>query len=65
MDTKKRTIASVPRLFTIEEVATHTHFSTRQLRRWIKSGSLKAFQFGRQWRIAENDLALFLASRRA
>jgi excisionase family DNA binding protein len=37
-------------------------FSTRQIRRWIKSGALEATQFGRSWRIAENDLALFLAT---
>ena len=52
----------LPKLFTIEQVATFTQFSTRQIRRWIKSGALKAIQFGRSWRIAENDLALFLAT---
>jgi excisionase family DNA binding protein len=47
---------------TIEQVATFTQFSTRQVRRWIKSGTIKAKQYGRRWRIAENDLALFLAT---
>jgi excisionase family DNA binding protein len=52
----------LPKLLTIKQVATFTQFSTRQIRRWIKSGALKAIQFGRSLRIAENDLALFLAT---
>lgn len=52
----------LPKLLTIEQVATLTQFSTRQVRRWIKSGVLTATQFGRHWRIAENDLALFLTT---
>jgi excisionase family DNA binding protein len=52
----------LPRLLTIEQVATFTQFSSRQIRRWIKAGALKATQYGRSWRIAENDLALFLAA---
>ena len=54
----------LPKLFTIEQIATFTQFSTRQIRRWIKSGELKASKFGRCLRIAENDLALFLATFR-
>lgn len=53
---------SLPKLLTIKQVAEHTQFSIRQIRRWIKSGELLALQFGRSLRIAENDLALFLAS---
>jgi excisionase family DNA binding protein len=52
----------LPSLLTIQQVATFIQFSTRQVRRWIESGELKATQFGRSWRIAENDLALFLAT---
>jgi excisionase family DNA binding protein len=53
---------SLPKLLTIKQVAEFSQFSTRQNRRWIKSKTLKASQYGRSWRIAENDLALFLAS---
>jgi excisionase family DNA binding protein len=53
---------SLPKLLTIKQVAEYSQFSTRQIRRWIKSGTLKAAQYGRSWRIAENDLAMFLAS---
>ena len=52
----------LPRLLTIQQVAKFTQFSIRQIHRWIKSGELRATQYGRSWRIAENDLALFLAS---
>ena len=53
---------SLPKLLTIQQVAEFSQFSTRQVRHWIKSKTLKASQYGRSWRIAENDLALFLAS---
>ena len=53
---------SLPKLLTIKQVAEFSQFSTRQVRRWIKSKLLKASLYGRIWRIAENDLALFLAS---
>jgi excisionase family DNA binding protein len=53
---------SLPKLLTVAQVADHTQFSARQVRRWIKSGALKATPCGRHVRIAENDLALFLAS---
>ena len=58
------TAPSLPKLLTIKQVAEFSQFSTRQIRRWIKDGSLLAIKFGRSWRIAENDLALFLASRK-
>jgi excisionase family DNA binding protein len=62
MSQNKDSGSQLPKLLTIEQVATFTQFSSRQIRRWIKSGALKAIQFGRSWRIAENDLALFLAT---
>jgi excisionase family DNA binding protein len=58
----KNSGSQLPKLLTINQVATFTQFSTRQIRRWINSGTLKAIQFGRSWRVAENDLALFLAT---
>jgi excisionase family DNA binding protein len=51
----------LPKLFTVDQVAGFTQFSTKQVRRWIKSGALKATRLGRHLRVAENDLALFLA----
>lgn len=59
---KDGTPIELPKLLTIEQVAKFSQFSTRQIRRWIESGDLKAAKFGRHWRIAENDLALFLAT---
>lgn len=54
---------TLPRLFTIQQIAAHLQCSTKQVRRWIKAGVLTATPLGRHWRIAENDLALFLARR--
>ena len=51
-------------LHTISEVATHLGVSTKTVRRWIHSGELAAFQVGRQWRIAPDDLDRFLWQRR-
>ncbi len=62
MSKEKEPDIQLPKPLTIRQVATFTQFSTRQIRRWIKSGALKATQLGRSWRIAENDLALFLAT---
>ena len=59
---KPGTSTSLPRQLTIQQVAEHTQFSTRQVRRWLKAGKLKGSQFGRHWRVAESDLALFLVS---
>jgi len=60
---KPNTPLALPRLLTVEQVAQHTGFCARQIYRWIKNKDLKAVPFGRKWRIAENDLAYFIATR--
>jgi len=55
---------SLPTLATIKQVAEHTGFCNRQIRRWIASGELQAIRFGRSLRVAENDLALFIATQK-
>jgi excisionase family DNA binding protein len=60
----KPTPPSLPKLLTIPQVANATEFSTRQIRRWIESGELAACRFGRALRIAEPDLALFIAKKK-
>lgn len=52
------------RMITIEEAARHIAVSTRTVRRWIQAGDLAAHRFGRQWRIARNDLSSFLNQHR-
>jgi excisionase family DNA binding protein len=54
---------TLPRLFTIQQIASHLQCSTKQVRRWIRRGVLTATPLGRHWRVAENDLALFLTRR--
>ena len=52
------------RFFTIREVSSCFHVSTRTARRWISSGALTAHRIGRLVRVSETDLAAFVALRR-
>lgn len=55
----------VTKLFTIEEVAESLNVSSRTVRRLIDSGALPAHRLGRLIRIADRDLAVFLAASRS
>ena len=50
-------------LLTISEVAEVCRVSTRTVRRWIKRGEMAAHRLGRQVRISEKDLKIFLRER--
>ena len=52
------------RLLTVQDTAERLKVSGKQIRRWIKAGDLVAYRLGRQIRISENDLELFLRQRR-
>ncbi len=54
----------VPALLAIKKVAKRCDVSVRTVRRWIDCRELIAHRLGRQWRISEADLAIFLATRR-
>lgn len=47
-------------LLTIAEVATYLKLSRRTAWRWCKSGRLRAFKVGHQWRVAQQDLEDFV-----
>ncbi len=51
-------------LRTIESIAGLCQVSTRTVRRWIDHGELVAYRLGRQLRVSERDLELFLRERR-
>ncbi len=51
-------------LRTIESIAELCQVSTRTVRRWIDRGELDAYRLGRQLRVSERDLELFLRERR-
>lgn len=53
-----------PRLHSIDHVAQTLNVSTKTVRRWVKDRDLHAHQLGRQWRISDEDLALFLVKNR-
>ena len=50
-------------LLTVSEVAEVCRLSTRTVRRWIERGELPAHRLGRQLRISEKDLKIFLRDR--
>jgi excisionase family DNA binding protein len=52
------------RYLTLPELAERLQVSRRTVYRWIKDGSLNAYQFGREYRITESDLKDFLERRR-
>ena len=54
----------LPALLTIPQTAEHLQVSTKTIRRWIEAGDLVAHRFGRQWRISDADLQIFIRIRR-
>ena len=50
-------------LLTVSEVAEVCRVSPRTVRRWIERGELPAHRLGRQLRISEKDLKIFLRDR--
>lgn len=59
------TAKPLPKLLTIDEVAEHCQVSSKTVRNWILSGDLGAHKLGRQYRISEANLALFLTRNQA
>jgi excisionase family DNA binding protein len=51
------------RFLTVAEAAEHMRVSTMTVYRFIKSGDLAAVRLGKSFRIREDDLDSFLASR--
>ncbi len=52
------------RLQTIHDIANRLQLSTKTVRRMIKSGDLIGHLIGSQWRVSEDDLQLYLRTRR-
>ncbi len=48
---------------TVQEVAQRLEIAEATVRRWIKSGELRAIDIGKQRRIADSDLERFLKAR--
>jgi excisionase family DNA binding protein len=53
------------RFMSVEETAEQLAVSTKTIRRWIARGQLHYHRFGRQIRIAEEDLRAFVAIARS
>ena len=48
---------------TVQELAERLEVAEATVRRWIKSGELRAIDIGKGWRIADADLERFLKAR--
>lgn len=47
---------------TVKEVADRLKVAESTVRHWIREGELRAIDIGKGWRIADGDLARFLAA---
>ena len=47
-------------MLTLHEVADLLKMKEGTIRGWINSGQLRAFKFGREWRVAQKDLEQFV-----
>jgi excisionase family DNA binding protein len=54
---------SEDRFLSLGDVAARLNVSEQTIRRWVKSGRLKAYKPGLEWRIAPEDLDEFLEMR--
>jgi excisionase family DNA binding protein len=55
---------SVPRFYTVDEIANRLVVSERTVRRWVDDGLLIAHTIGGVVRVAESDLVAFLKAHR-
>lgn len=56
--------SSLTTLYTVSETAVHLKVSPKTVRRWIEKGDLTVHRFGRQIRITDSDLTIFIRQRR-
>ena len=57
-------LAGVEKCYTIEEVAAHLNISVSNMRRLVVNGTVPSIKLGRQYRIFESDLIMFLKQNR-
>lgn len=50
--------------FNLEDVQRKLEISERTALRYLKSGELKGFKMGREWRFAQSDIDAFVELRR-
>ncbi len=61
---RSRRGSTLPRLYSIDEVAAELDVSSKTVRRWIAAEGLPVHRLGRQLRISEADLLAFIAQSR-
>jgi len=51
-------------LLSVREAASQLGFAPKTVRKFIKTGQLRGARIGREWRVDQDDLDLFVARRR-
>ena len=59
-----RPTTAAANLLSVEQVAQRLVISSKSVRRLVDTGALKVHRIGRLLRVAEEDLRLFLSTRR-
>jgi excisionase family DNA binding protein len=54
---------TLPRLFTVREVAAQLRVDPKSVRRLINDHELAAYKLRREWRVSEKDLLLYLRGK--
>ncbi|RED52156.1 helix-turn-helix domain-containing protein [Aestuariispira insulae] len=49
-------------MLTLHEVAELLKIKESTIRSWINNGQLRAYKFGREWRVAQKDLESYIQS---
>jgi excisionase family DNA binding protein len=55
-------MSELEKLYSVEEIATMTSFTTRTIRNYLRNGILKGRKIGGQWRFTLDDIGKFMDS---
>jgi len=53
-----------PEYLTSQDVAKRLNVDHESVKRWLRTGQLVGYQFGKQWRVRPDDLERFVQERR-
>lgn len=56
-------VITLKSVLTSDEIAEEWNLKSHTVRAWIRSGELKAYKLGNQWRIKREDWEAFIASQ--
>lgn len=57
---QERRFDMIPKVYELNEIATHLKVTRRTLYNCIKDGRLKANKIGKHWKVTEDNLKVFI-----